>query len=696
MLHLFSITVNTMDSFFKNPESVETTLKLVDAISQTTDDFFFIWDIKEDANRFFGDVQKRYDLKVNKDGVNSMNDMINIIYPADKKIVISEHEAIAKGEKDIMNLNYRWVTRDNERVWINCHGNVIRDKEGNPLVMIGRISEEAMRHLFNPLTGLWNKTKLREDLKERINLNYGYLMIFDVDSLATINLSHGRSYGDELLKEIGEFLENCDGVEKVYHINHADFSVVTSKNTEADVKLIFDKISEHFEDKCTFNASAVPINNEFFPDAGQLIDSMNLTLKKAKENVEDKIEFFSEEDLIEKITEIMLLEEMKESIDNSFRGFEVYYQPQLSAGNYNLCGIEALLRYESPERGMVFPNEFIPVLEKFRFIDVVGLWVLETAVKQCKEWRKAIPELSVSVNFSTIQFEDKLIGEKIIAVLEKYDFPPSALTVEITESVELHNSEQFARVLKLLKDHGIHFSIDDFGTGYSNLGYLKQMNVNEIKIDRIFVSGIEKGTYNYNLISNLIEFAKTNYINVCCEGVESTRELAILEGLYPDLFQGYLFDKPIKASSIERTYINSETDEYKNREEFVKKIYEFKEKMGIIRFDPKDILRENGVGLFVIRMDRTKGHYEMHIDETLEKILEVDRKFTPVECFEHWEKGISKEYMPTVSKYIDEMISNKKVLQFEYEWNGIPIRSSAKYVKDEDGMVVLEGYLRKI
>ncbi len=685
-----------MDRFFKSAENVETTLKLVDAISHTTDDFFFIWEIKEDINRFFGDVNKRYDLKLDKDGTNSTDAMLDIIYPADRKAVTEDLKAIANGEKDTHNLNYRWVTKDNNIVWVNCHGNVIKDKDGNPFVMIGRVSEETLRHLYNPLTGLWNKMKLREDLKEKLEDNKGYLMIFDICSLATINLSHGREYGDMLLKEIGEACENYEGVDTVYHINHADFAIVTSKEKESEVREIFKGISDAFEGKCTFSASAVPINKDLFPDTGHLIDSMNFTLKKAKENIEERIEFFSESDLQQKLTELELLEEMKQSIENDFAGFEVYYQPQVSAGNYKLSGVEALLRYESPNRGRVFPDEFIPILEKFRLIDEVGLWVLETSVKQCKEWQQVTPDLSVSVNFSAIQFEDKYIGDKIVNVLEKYQLSPDTLTVEITESAELHQSEHFIGVIKFLKEYGIHFSIDDFGTGYSNLGYLKQMKVDEIKIDRIFVSGIEKGTYNYKLISNLIEFAKTNYIDVCCEGVESTRELAILEGLYPDLFQGYLFDKPSTVEGIERNYLNSDTDEYKKREQFIQKIYEFKEQMGIIHFDPKDILRENGVGLFVIRMDKNKARYEMHIDETLEEIIKVDRKYTPTECYEHWYNGISESSKAYVDECIDKMSSEKKVLQFEYEWRDFSVRSSAKYVKDEDGMVILEGYLKKI
>ena len=168
------------------------------------------------------------------------------------------------------------------------------------------------------------------------------------------------------------------------------------------------------------------------------------------------------------------------------------------------------------------------------------------------------------------------MAEEVLDKLRRVDLPGEALTIEITETVELHNNEQFRNTIKALKSFHINFAIDDFGTGYSNLGYLKQLNIDEIKIDRVFVSGIEKDTYNHKLISNVLEFAKVNSIRTCCEGVENMEELIILELLFPDVIQGYLFDKPNKPEAIERTYICPETEEYASRIAFLGKIQEYR------------------------------------------------------------------------------------------------------------------------
>jgi hypothetical protein len=227
------------------------------------------------------------------------------------------------------------------------------------------------------------------------------------------------------------------------------------------------------------------------------------------------------------------------------------------------------------------------------------------------------------------------------------------------------------------------------------------LEIDEIKIDRVFVSGVEKGTYNHKLISNVIEFAKTNAIRTCCEGVESTRELVTLELLLPDIIQGYLFDKPCTAEVIQRTYIDQDSDEYSARIAFVKKLYEFKEEMGILHFDPKDILRENELGLWMMRIKKEQGHYELHVDETMEKSLAMDAKYTPKECYEHWISRIHPDYFDSVQNAIEKMIQEEKPVQIEFPWlhprlGDVMVRFSGKRVKGSDGKIVLEGYYRII
>lgn len=222
--------------------------------------------------------------------------------------------------------------------------------------------------------------------------------------------------------------------------------------------------------------------------------------------------------------------------------------------------------HEGKKRGRIFPDEFIPILEKSRLIQPVGLWVLEQALMQCKKWRRYIPDLKVSVNFSLIQFEDKFLAEKICSLLNKTGMPGAALIVELTESVKLQEDERIRSILKHLKMENIQISIDDFGTGYANIGHLQVIGVDEVKIDRCFVRGVEKDTYNYRLISNICEFARESSIKICCEGVETVHELSIVEGLHSDTIQGYLFDMPQDAETIEKTYFCKDTEHYKKRE----------------------------------------------------------------------------------------------------------------------------------
>ena len=697
----FSKMGSTMKSFLETSDSFNMTLKLVETINQSTDDYLFVWDINSDKRWFFGDIDKYYAIRKNGSDTNSTMEMMKIIYQADRAAVLESLTQVAKGKKNVHNMDYRWINRNGQRVWINCQGTVIRDGQDNPHIMIGRVSEEKLRHLYNPLTSLWNKNKLNQDLKKYLADSSGYLMCLDIDGFSAINLSHGRQYGDELLKKIAKTCENLENVSMAYHIEHNDFALILNVNTQKEVLKVFDTIREAMNEKCTFTASVVPIDKSLFLNEIQLLESMDITMKKVKEHSGDRIEFFSLEDMKKKIASLALLEELKKSVENNCIGFEVYYQPQIRTGNYNLYGVEALLRYNSKTRGRVFPDQFIPLLEQSGLIKDVGMWVLHQALLQCKEWRKTLPNLRVSVNFSAVQFEDPELAKKVIEKVEEVGLKGEEITVEITESMELHNSEQSKDIIKELKRYNIKIALDDFGTGYSNLGYLKEMKVDEIKIDRAFVTGIEKNTYNHRLVSNVIEFAKSNSIKTCCEGVESARELLTIEKMLPDAIQGYFFDKPNTAEIIEKTYIHPSTKEFIQRSKFIHKIYELKEKIGVIHFNPKDILHENGVGLWVMRINPEEERYELHMNEVMEQVVAIDMKHTPRTCYNLWVSNIQSQYKAYVMESIEKMITQDKAVQIEFAWihpkeGEVMLRFSGKRVNEVDGMIILEGYCRII
>jgi len=567
-----------MDKFLNCGENSEITRKLLELVNRTTDDYLFFYDIEKDLNWFFGPIDVHYAVRKPGSPTNTIAEMLAIVHPADRKALMCDLEKIGAGLKDSHDMNYRWINRDGDIVWISCRGHVIFDETGKPSAMIGRVSEETLRYLYNPLTGLFNKQRLLDDLQIMLQTEKGTLMMLDIAGLASINLSHGRSYGDMLLKETAAYLESHRLIKQVYHTEHSCFAVVLAGENEDTAETLFSEFCGSFKEKCAFTACALPIDRDIFIDVSALVDSANVTLKKAKQHAGNPLVFFSPDEIRQRIESLTLLEELKKSVQCGFEGFELNYQPQLRCGSYEIYGAEALLRYTSKTDGRIFPDKLIPVLEESGLIVQVGSWVLEEALTQCRKWRECISDLHISVNFSSVQFEDRYLGEKIVDVLRKTGLPGNALTVELTESVQMHENVRLSKIIKYLKAYGVHFSIDDFGTGYSNLGYLTALDISEIKIDRSFVSSIQKDSYNYNLVNNIMQFAKNNAIRVCCEGVETTMEISVLESLQPDLFQGYLFDKPCTAFGIEQRYINSESDEYKKRLLLIKSINRFKEK----------------------------------------------------------------------------------------------------------------------
>lgn len=683
-------------------EKIKNYLNVLEILSKSTDDYLYLCDMERAEMWFFGEVDRDFALREEGKSTNTIEELARIVYPADCGMLLDELQRVADGIQDFHNMNYRWVNRQGETVWISCRGRVINDDEGKPFVMIGRVSYTALQYLFNPLTGLFNKTKMMEDLKkEFLSVNEGYFMLVNIDDLGDIILKHGRKYGDDLLKQLAKALEDTVQSQMIYHVEENCFAVCLDVRTEQEVRGIYQKVQNKIADKCTISAGVVPNSSSILRDENNLFDCAQQTLVKAKNCGKNSIAFFSEEDLQQRLSTIELFEELQESVKNNCEGFYLCYQPQVKAGNYNLYAAEALLRYNSKTRGKVFPDQFIPLLEQTGLINSVGLWVLETALIQCKQWRESLKDFRISVNLSIVQLRDKSIVDKVLAILEKTGMPGNALTIELTESIQLQEIQDFRSIFMRWRAEGIEISIDDFGTGYSSMGYLKQLAVDEIKIDRMFIQGIEEDTYNYRLLNNMVEFAKTNAIRICCEGVEDMRELAVLEGLSPNLLQGYLFDRPCENHDFERFYIDRETDEYKKHTEFVQKLYEYKEKMSVIYFDSKDILRVTDMGLWIIRINEKEQYYEMHADETLERIMAVDRKYTPQECYNHWHERIKEGYLDYVHKNVNRMIEADKVVQLQYPWihptlGEVVVRCSGRRVEDSDGMITLEGYHRII
>ncbi|OSN86365.1 Phytochrome-like protein cph2 [Pseudomonas syringae pv. actinidiae] len=237
--------------------------------------------------------------------------------------------------------------------------------------------------------------------------------------------------------------------------------------------------------------------------------------------------------------------------------FTLYYQPQFSGDGKRLTGAEALLRWRHPRRGLVPPNDFIPVLEELGLVVEVGDWVLTEACRQLKHWHQAkvrVPK--VSVNISARQFSDGQLGKRIAHILEQTGLSPACLELELTESILMREVNEAMQILDGLKNLGLSIAVDDFGTGYSSLNYLKQFPIDVLKIDRTFVDGLPSGEQDAQIARAIIAMAHSLNLSVIAEGVETHEQLEFLREHGCDEVQGFLFGRPMPPSQFEAQFSN--------------------------------------------------------------------------------------------------------------------------------------------
>ena len=680
---------------------VEKYCQLLQTLTGSTDDYLFLMNIETGVIRFFGEDSNSFDISDGRELAIGVLDMLNYVHTNDRALVKKAISSVISHDVEKIDINFRMYDNNNTNMrWVNCRGSVIKDEMDDHFVFIGRISQNAVKHLYNPITTLFNKAKLKMDLQNESADDFSCLMLLDIDNLSEINLKHGSVYGDTLLKALAEELEKRFSMGQIYHAEKDCFVVLLDVNSSKEATKIFDELKSSLAGKCSISASVVPNDKSLYISAENIYDYAVQTLNNAKKNNIGQIVFFSEDSLLERISAVELLEELEESIKEKCRGFSLVYQPQISAEDYSIISAEALLRFESKTKGQIFPDQFIPVLEQTGLINEVGIWVVNEALRKCKQWREFIPDFKISVNISPKQLEKKRIAAQITSLLTKHGLPGEALILEITESAQLDENEDVYAIITKLRQAGIQIAIDDFGTGYSNLGNLKHLNANILKVDHLLIRDIKENGYNYNLIHNVIEFAKSNSLKVCLEGVENKSELIVLSGLQPDIFQGYLFDKPCSEESLEAKYFISNTEEYAKRLERFDKLGEEKRHAPLVNTEMKTILRDINVGLWIIHINAKTGEGELYTDETMRKLLGVD-DITPRECFKHWQNNIDKEYRVAVDNMIHDMAESNNVIQVEYPWHHpqrdtVTVRCSGRCVEKNHEVIVFEGFHRVI
>ena len=676
---------------------IEHYLKFLSILSQSMDSYPFLFDITTNKNWFFNNAEVKYPVCPADSRTNTIEDMMNAVHPDDRKALLADLQQIANGLKSEHNMNYRWVTHDGSVVWVNCHGKVICDNSGKPFLMIGRVSDTILLPWYNSITVLFNKAKFTQDSRDGILPSFSRFVLINIDNLSHINLKHGQAYGDRMLKMLADVLTKRFPSNVLYHMEKDYFVLLLAVQKESKIRTIIQQIQEQVEEFFTISVAVVPNDTQGHMDAESLYEHARHLLKSNKSESGGTIFFFTSEDFTQTISDLDLAQELEDSVYvNHLKDYHLCFQPQVDAHTHEVTACEALLRYTSPTQGVISPATFIPPLERTGLILDVGLWVLETAIKQCAVWRRTRPALRISVNVSPIQLKNENLADEIIRLLTENDLPADALKLEITETAELIGTT-FVQTFEILRAAGVHISIDDFGTGYANLAYLQKIHADELKIDRLFVQNLEQGTFHYALISNIAAFAKKNGFRLCVEGVETVTELAAIELTDPDLLQGYLFDKPLTASDFEARYV---TPTAPLEWSFLSALQKERNRTHFAHFDTQALLTKIKVGLWSVQFDKKEQKGKFYGDDATLKMLGINSSWISTSRFKYVKKNICADDTERVMQSFATM-KPEEAMQLEFKWmhptkGELCLQCVGEFTGDQNGILTFEGFLKTL
>lgn len=457
-------------------------------------------------------------------------------------------------------------------IWLRISSRAIRWVDGRLALMMSffditdrKKREEEIEYIayYDRKLKTPNGTKLYNDIVE-----YGagnvYMIAFDIQGLRKVNDIYGRETGDALLVEIRNWIQAQDDYDQeLYRIDGDGFVILVRQSDAKGVQQFSDRVFRRFDEAwiiqhgevsqsiyVSVSMGIIPVNDSLsgHDELVNLIERILATARGAGAPIryDDKMNKTFREHL-------QLEMSLKACVLNDMQGFTLHYQPIVEPGSGRWVGLEALCRWNSPELGIVPPDVFIPEAEQLGLIDLLGEWVLNKAVFDAKQWElDKKKQFMLAVNLSPIQLNDRELYRRVGAILKNHGFPADKLSLEITESAEVHFNEHITASLKKLRGLGLSMSLDDFGTGYASFSNLKSLPVNVIKTDRSFMQDIENDTYLQHTMRIMIEFAHAAGMKVTAEGVETEIQCNILVDNDADYIQGYFFSVPLPGEEIGR------------------------------------------------------------------------------------------------------------------------------------------------
>jgi len=485
-----------------------------------------------------------------------------------------DHRKLLEARKPFRDFEQITVRADGTRVHISSSGEPVYDEAGgfrgyrgvSSNISVRKAAEERLEQLaqFDAVTGLANRNLLRERLEHAIvqsrrrRRGAGVLYV-DLDGFKLVNDTHGHHVGDELLRHVGRRLQDCvRRDDTVSRLGGDEFAVVIADLARPDdaalvAQKFLDAFSAPFDlgGRETFITASIGVAT--FPNDGEsaeaLLKCADIAMYRAKESSRNAFCFYTAELNARAASKLQLNSDLRRALE---RGeFRLHYQPKVRLESGQMIGMEALMRWQHAERGMVAPLEFIPALEDSGLIVPVGDWVIAEACRQLAAWSRAgLQPMPVAINLSARQFRRRDLDRVIKDVLVEHALSPAMLELEITESSLMEDPKDAIRQLEALREAGLRISVDDFGTGYSSLAYLTRLPVSTLKIDRAFVNAAITEPGSAAIVRMVIDMAQRLSFDVVAEGIESEQHVAFLRQYGCEQGQGYHFGKPVSAAAM--------------------------------------------------------------------------------------------------------------------------------------------------
>ena len=495
------------------------------------------------------------------------------IHDADRERVKKEIAAHQEGLTPHFESEHRVLHKDESFRWMLSRGVAIHDVSGNVLRMAGSQTDITEGKVSDPLTGLPNRLlfidrvgRLVEHRKRHQNHLFAVLFL-DLDGFKMINDSLGHLIGDQLLLGVASRLEKClrstDTVARlgetftVARLGGDEFTVLLDDIKDpSDAKRAADRLMKALaspfllggKEVFTSVSIGIALSTSAYENPEDILRDADTAMYRAKSLGKARYEVFDADMRAGVMARLQLETDLRRALE---RGeFQNFYQPIVALDSGEIAGFEALSRWQHPTRGLLGPNEFIPVAEETGLIRELGWWNLREACWQISEWRAgslANRHLTISVNLSAKQFLQPNLVEDIRKLLNELALPPEALKLEITESTVMTDPTGAVEMLQQIKSLGIRLAIDDFGTGYSSLSYLHRFPLDTLKIDRSFVSGMGDDGEGMEIARTILPMANSLRLDVVAEGVETIQQVALLQKLQCKYGQGYYFSRPLSA-----------------------------------------------------------------------------------------------------------------------------------------------------